>query len=813
MNMPKTPGFFFLLTLAVLTVKAQEPPALLDKWANEVPIEKLYLHYDRSGYFPGQTIWFKAYVYAGYLPSSQSTSLYVELIDAGNKVINRQVYPIFGGFARGQVDIPDTVQQTSLAIRAYTLAMLNHDPSFIYRKIIPVFNKNGQGNSFPKLPAATRMEFFPEGGNFVAGLSNTLAFKITDGAGFPLSGSGKIISEDGSLVSTFTTLHDGMGYVDIAPATGSGYHAILDNDPGMVRHPLPLPSDKGVVLRLLSADKARQFEILQHTDDPDYMAAYIVGQMQHRIVFRSNLGEATRGEITGTVKTGELPSGIMQVTVFNREGLPLAERLTFINNQEYIQEGTLEVDTLGLSQRAYNRMTLSLPGTVVGSFSVSVYDADFDDHAARTENIFSGLLLTSDLRGYVHNPAYYFSSENDTVREALDLLMMTNGWRRFEWNKLSEISNRKKGHADPGFIRLSGKVLLEGTKKPFADRQLMAFIVTADSSRQLEVVTTDAEGRFNMDSIVYFGRARILFSDTRGRKSRFIDVELDGDSLTRQFELPPLAWDDLPNDQARRLLDAKKMKDEYEAILKADGTMLGEVVIKGKKKSKMEEFEEKYVSGLFSGEALRKLDFLEEDLGPYANIFEFLRMRVPGLTVIEPNTIDSDGPAEYTIMFRQSASISGLGSIPMTIFLDEVQISADVVASIPANQIALVKLYSSFVGAPGSGAGGALAIYTKRGADLLKSLPNSGDMIVTAGYSVTREFYSPDYSVKQPFRPDQRITLYWNSGLIAAGVNSKLPIRFYNNDRTKRFRVIIEGMTAEGKMLLVDRVIEGRKAF
>ncbi len=494
--------------------------------------------------------------------------------------------------------------------------------------------------------------------------------------------------------------------------------------------------------------------------------------------------------------------------------MPLAERLTFVDNGEYILQGTLSADTLDFSQRSPNRLSLALKDTVVGSLSVSVFDADFDE-GTRAENIFSELLLTSDLRGYVHHPSWYFNPGKDSVQMALDLVMMTNGWRRFQWKQLANNLGEKK-YNDPGYISLSGQVNLEGTKKPFAEKQLMVFIITADSSRQVEMITTDKEGRFQMDSLVFFNKARVLFSDIRGRKSRFIEVKLSGDSLTRNYALPPLDWSEWPRANAAEIAAATKRAQEYAASIKAEGEMLEEVIVKGVRKTKLQEFEEKYVSGLFSGDATRKMDFLEEDLGPYANVFDYLISRVPGLSIVQPNYMDETDPdgAGYRIFYRQSASVSSMGNIPMSIFLDEVQVDANVVANLPANQIAMIKIYSNFVGAAGGGAGGAMAIYTKRGADLLNTMETSGDMVLSPGYTVMKEFYSPDYSTRRgEEKPDNRLTLLWNPSIIVAGVNPIIPIRFFNNDRTKRFRVVVEGMTADGKMLMIEQTFGAKKAF
>lgn len=318
---------------------------------------------------------------------------------------------------------------------------------------------------------------------------------------------------------------------------------------------------------------------------------------------------------------------------------------------------------------------------------------------------------------------------------------------------------------------------------------------------------TDSDGRFRIDSMIFFDKARILFTDIRGKKSRFIEVSLDGDSLNRFFPLPEIKGKDFHMYSTSPEVVSKKMQEEYEAVMKAKGIMLGNVTVTGHKQTKLEEFEEKYVSGLFAGDPVRKVDLLEEDLTAYRNIFEYLQFRVPGLQVMQ------DG-FDYILYFRQQATVSSMGNIAMALFLDETLTDASVIATIPANQVAMVKVFSTFAAASGGGPGGALAIYTKRGDDLVNAIPSAGDILSYKGYSVIKEFYSPDYKVKpKATKPDNRTTLYWNPTVFMNGVNPSFPVKFFNNDRTRQFKVVVEGMTTDGKMLMIEKLITAKKAF
>ena len=797
---------FFLESFLCL---GQQPQQKLDTWGDQQPIEKIYLHFDRENYLAGQTLWFKAYCYASYNANTSITTIYAELVSPYSGIISRKSFPVARGVSQGQFELPDTLTSGSYVIRAYSATMLNHDAEFISKQAVFVTGKKLLVPGSVASANNIRMEFFPEGGNFVAGRSNTIAFKASDERGYPVVVNGTLKNVKGDAITTFNSFHDGMGMIDIEAEENQGYYVVLDNSPSAQKYFLPPPVNKGVVFRLLSGDDGIHFEITQQKNDPVFNVAYMIGQMQHHVVFSQPFNNGS-GMLKGVIKTNNLASGILHITLFNKDGVPLAERLSFVNNKEYLQKGELLLDTLNLRPRSKNHFTVSLKDTVLGSFSIAVTDPDYDLRQ-RTDNIFSNILLTSDLKGYVHNPAYYFSSDKDSAKYALDLVMMTNGWRRFNWKQLMSDSIPAPKYKDPAFVTLSGRVNLEGTKKPFADKEMLLYLVLADSSRTMNMVKTDANGYYLADSLLFFGKASILFSDIRGRKSRFVDIKPGADSLNRHYPIPaiPSQWwniyQSINYDPQRQL----KNNEDFAAFIKANGQVLSEVVLRTRKKTPLEITEEKYASGAFAGDTRRTFDLLNtNDASTYTNIFDFLQSRVPGLVTGRTET------GEYFVYYRQTATISAMGNQGMDIFLDEVPTDANTVAFIHPSQIAMIKVYSNFIGSTGGGAGGAIAVYLKKGEDLFKSLPSAGEIIKYSGYSVIKEFYSPDYSIpaNDKTKDDQRTTLQWLPDNFVSGVNPKIPVTFYNNDRSSSFKIVVEGMTIDGKMLSIEKIVKG-KAF
>lgn len=782
------------LLLTAKPSKAQNPEELLSRWAQTQPIEKVYLHFDRDKYAAGETAWLKAYLSADYLPDTISTTLYVELVNKDQLILGRKVLPVLAGTSAGHMEIPDSLETGVYTVRAFTASMALTMPDFIFKKGLYVHGKKSQEPS-PVNQPGVKLFFFPEGGNLVAGFNGTVAFKAADASGLPVDISGVVKNSKGKEQCSFNSYHDGMGMFELRPEAGEQYYA----ETGAGRFDLPEVMNKGIVFTVMPHPQGNFFEIQQKTSDPDFMAAYMIGQMQHRVVFRQEFKNHT-ASLQGVINTEKLMSGVLQVTVFNKNGIPLAERLCFVNNKEYLLPVELLTDTINTAARSRNRFRIVLRDTVQGSLSVSVTDAEYA--APGEENILTSLLLTSDLKGYVYRPVYYFSADSDSVKTATDLLMMTHGWRRFKWTELSTL--KATASSKSAFISLSGKVTLRNSSKPFDSKTLLLMINNPGSkkARTSQIIETDKNGNFLIDSLIFFNKNLLLFTDTRGKKSQYIDVSLNNDSLHKYFAFPGFT---VLSNRAEKSVEKARWQDDYEALLKANGLLLEEIKIKVQKKTPMQQVDDRYTSGMFSGEATKAIDLVSTDEAlNYNNIFDYLQNRVNGLQIV------ANGP-EYGVFYRQGPTISSMGNIPMTLFLDEIETDVSVIATIPANQVALVKIYNTFAGAWGNAPGGVLAIYTKKGEDFTAD-SKFANTIIYNGYSVIKEFYAPDYKKdNNTDSPDNRITLDWRPSIFVNNVNPRIPVSFYNNDRTKSFKIVVEGMTTAGKLIFLEKTISGVK--
>ena len=775
---------FLFTILPSFAIFAQHPGTLLDNWSARSPIGKVYMHFDRDSYIAGETAWFKAYLFSDHLPDTISTVLYVELVQPGSGVLGRQVLPVFLSTTNGQFQIPDTIPTGTYTVRAYTATMLNHQHDFIFQRPFHIYGKTAKQAIQNVSSGKTTLIFFPEGGNLVNGVLNSIAFKATNEKGLPINVSGNVLNENLNIVASFDTYHDGMGVFEFQPVPGQKYFAVIEGESGSLRYQLPAGTDNGISLSMIPHPQGSFFELRQPHADPSFRAAYMIGQVQHHTVFRKEFNTRS-SDLQGVIDTRKLPSGILQVTFFNSQGQPLAERLCFVNNQEYRLDASLVTDTLSFEDRAANRFSIVMKDTVQGSFSVSVTDAIYSFQPLE-ENIISSLLLTSDIKGYVHQPSFYFSADNDSIKTATDLLMMTNGWRRFKWTELPALARAKDQYPDPGYITIRGKVTLRDASKPFNDKSLLVYVSAGDTARNVQTVMTDKQGRFKIDSLLFFDRARIMFSDTRGKQSLFIDVEPDKDSLTRKYNITT----DIPTwPQAGMLSGNERWSREYDQLLKANGLMLEGITLKSRVKSPQQKVEEEYTRGAFSGDARKVFDLVNSDEGEhYQNVYQYLQAKgfLPGR--------------------RNVPSPSVMGEFSTSIYLDEFPLAIEL-EELSMNKVALIKIFDSFIGEWGNAPGGVIAIYTKKGENMMEG-PIKADVISYPGFSIVKEFYSPDYTVEPAVKEtDHRITLSWRPDIFINHVNPRIPVPFFNNDRTRSYRVVVQGMTANGKLVFLEKII------
>ncbi|MFI5132823.1 MAG: hypothetical protein ACHQEB_00735, partial [Chitinophagales bacterium] len=765
----------FVFLFSCFYTHAQVLDSTIDTYATRYGQERAYLQYDKPDYAPGETIWFKAYLMKGLFPADESKTFYTDWTDDNGNLLFRSISPLVDATTNGQFDIPANYPGKFIHVKAYTKWMLNFDSAFLYNKDIRILSKASNAPAMKSTVAAS-LQFFPEGGDAIAGVTNKIAFKANDQWGRPVKIKGVIQNNQGAIIDSLRILHDGMGYFFITPQPGESFTAKWKDEKGTENSTaLPAIRATGISLQVTLSGTKRNFNI---NASPDVAAGlgkvYLIGTMQQHEVFKV-IKDITTGIAKGIIPTQDLPSGILIITVFDEHWNPLAERITYINNEEYLFHPEMTVQHWGLNKRARNEIEISVPDSLQANLAVSVTDAGIDTDSS--DNIISHLLLTGDIKGQVYNPSYYFSNTSDSISQQLDLVMLTHGWRRFKWEevvktKFPAISFPK----DSSYLTLSGKVYGVIPSDLRQGATIIMIVSKKKADGKIIMLPIESNGTFNDPSSLLLDTIHVYYQ---------LPKKGFGDASVRFMEglLPPLR----NNMQATGIFNNSnndttgsyrhfQLTDEINKILQQyEGKTLENVTVTAKVKSPLEVMDQKYSSGLFAGGDSYQFDLVNDNIAfSSLDIFHYLQSKVAGLQINTNST---------------PISLQWRGGTP-ELFVDEISTDVDMVSSIPVTDIAYVKVFRPPFMGGFSGSNGAIAIYTRRGDDV-KPVPGKGLANNTiSGYSLIRQFYSPDYS---SFKPDNdkrdiRTTLYWNPQVTTTPQKNKVTLVFYNNDVSHAFR-------------------------
>jgi hypothetical protein len=602
--------------------------------------EKIYIQYDKEFYNPGNTVWFKAYLTSNSEASRISHTMYAELIDEQGKVLQRKIVPILESGAASSFDLSEKLSSNKLFVRAYTQWMLNFDSSLLYLQPLNIV--------LPKPKATVKSDnsysitFFPEGGDLVKGISARVAFKATDKYGVPYNAAGNILDASGKKVTAFSSVHDGMGAFFIEPVAGMKYRASWKDKNGtVITTALPDVKDQGVSLSISFTDSGFVYTVKRNDDADDALKNLTVfAQMQNRMAYMAKLKMQIKQEVSAPVQTTSMLDGIMQVTVFNSNDIPIAERLVFINNNQYSFPTDIHLAEQNITKRSRNVIQVDVGDTLRGNLSISVTDADINVTGKDEQNIFSNLLLTSDLKGSIYNPAYYFS-DNDSAKSNLDLVMMTNGWRRFKWEDVLAAKWPEIKHTPGEYLSIYGNIY-GLSKAQLTDRDITGFLKTGNKQTDLISIPVSPDGFFYTGNAYFFDTARIFYQLNNDKDKKLTDKATFNFGRGTEF-LPSSPADLFPalnipivTDSGailKSLASSTGLNAQQRQALDKEKT-LEAVTVKAKTKSLKEKTNDEYASGMFkSGDDMIFVTEGDPRAQSATNILQYLQSMVAGLQI------------------------------------------------------------------------------------------------------------------------------------------------------------------------------------
>lgn len=791
-------GFLSLvIIISFSSARTQSLDSTLAKIAAGYQPEKLYLQYDKSSYYAGETIWFKAFLMQGLYPASESKTLYVDWINDKGEVLSHTVSPVVDAGTNGQFDVPAEYAGNSIHVRAYTKWMLNFDTAFVYSKDIPVLSKEPVKIN-PAESIVPSVQFFPEGGEMVAGVPNRIAFKANDQYGRPVKIKARLM-DGATVLQNFSAVHDGMGSFTFLPVEGHTY-TVNWTDEKKTDHVSSLPPIRtsGISMQVnLQSDRRIVTVTAGNRLESSFHQLHLIGMINQNLVLKSDISLNESSAVKRIIPTQVLPTGILVLTLFDDNWNAVAERVTFINNRDYSFQPQMEVLRWGLGKRKRNEIELRLPDSLQdATLSISVTDAAIERDTS--DNIISHFLLASEIKGKVYNPAYYFSNGSDSVAQHLDLVMLTHGWRRFKWEdvvkgKLPALNYPK----DTSYLSLSGKVFGVARSQLTGKESIALLVKEKDSSSsKFMIMNIRQDGSFSDPGVILFDTLKVYYSlkakFLKDAEARFMTDRLPAPNYTafsKNF-ITTNRISDTSGIYHHSLLASKALE-----LMKIDrGEIMKAVVVQTTKKPPVQVLDEKYTSGFFKGQDSYQFDLVNDPAASaHTNIFNYLQGKVAGLQ-INSTTIPP--------------TLSWRGGSPI-VFLDEVQTDADMISGVPVSDVAYVKVFRPpFMGGFGGG-NGAIAIYTRKGSDETTGKGGLSSNTI-AGYTPIRQFYSPNYDSFDPRndRLDIRTTIYWNPIVQTSRKNKTVRLSFYNNDITKAFRVVVEGMTRDGLLTHFEQIME-----
>ncbi len=587
----------------------------------ERPEDRVYLHFDKPMYKPGETIWFSAYVRNGVdlKASKKSEILYAELIDPKGNVVTKHNLIARKGKANADFFIDKNALGGIYKVKAYTNWQKNENAFFekefqVQKVVLPrlkmklefqrkaygpgdqviakldlntlenmplgdheckyVANLDGQkllgkklttdgtgtayvkfdlpkelttndglvnvmidyegktesiSRSIPITLGNIDLSFFPEGGDLVEGLETKVAFKALDEFGKPADIEGVVKNKNGKVVADFISYHNGMGAFDFEPRIGENYKVFITKPAGIEKaYELPEMMKRGWVLNVEHDDE--DLKVIVNSTEDETMS--LMCQIRGKDYFSREIN-VTRGSNEFMVPLKKFPVGVAQVTLFDSRDIERAERLVFVNKDKQMN---IEIETNKDKYLPREKVKMTLKVTderglpIPANLSMAVVDDKLLSFADdKSSNLLSSLLLEQDIKTKVEEPQFYFDPKEEKAEQALDFLLMTDGWRRFTWEQVREDEL-------PNMAYTGEKAMIEGVVFDNAGKPLEGATVTIQDGSNKKVKTNE-EGRYAIKSLELYNPVNLLVS-ANGMHNQNVYVNRYADNYTTYLYKP-----------------------------------------------------------------------------------------------------------------------------------------------------------------------------------------------------------------------------------------------------------------------------------
>ena len=838
-----------LLTFAVSSLYAQSEEtnrilSYLQKAMNfnkVVPQEKVYLHFDNMGYFENETLWFKAYVtrtYDGHL-SDLSKVLYVELLNPRGDVLQTLKYPIDSlGMSHGEMKL-DTIMGAGLyEVRAYTRYMTNWGTNAVFSRVIPVWKKPKQEGDYSdltitpipyhervpnrrdpletlyvqavaeeiytdRLAKTISVQFYPEGGDLIVGKKCRVAMLAVDDNGNPYEGQGFVMNAAGDVLVNVQTDTLGRGLFELVPDTGKFTFQMRNmkksERKNMQYFDLPQAKEEGCALSV-DAVSEQMLATLQCTRGVCGNLLGYVLMHNGNIIRCDTMMAAPLIEIELDRKA--MPEGVNQLTVFDSWGRIMAERLFFMCPKPD-KGDSIRVVAKSQKLKPCGKVEMELQTRPNANLSFSAIDAHTMTNG-KQGNMKTWMLLGSEVRGYINNVDYYFEADDAKHRKDADLLMLTQGWRRYDWRLMSERYTFRKAQPIEDQFYLNGQLKVYRKHNPVSNVHLYVSLYNQQGQSLIGNATTDAEGNYAFKMPFMDGEWKMNIYTTRDiqkkdkvkekRKTYYVGID-------RQFSPPPRYLTPLettilhplaPNAFVKKPFEEQDEEDEFIPITQKDH-VLQNVTVKAKRKRyftnddwrwKNEAYGKQYATIYYNAD--RELDNILDRGKPVPRTVDFIWDKLCA-------DLDKYGYEGNYIKGRNVAFVvdnnEGGGYSEWLNYVKSIYVVFNEMMSPTLGRWDYIDNPHHLI---------YIYLYTHR---LFSSESQKGIRHTHfQGFNKASTFKTEDYNVIPPMA-DFRRTIWWQPD-ITADEQGKAKVEFFNNSTCEEMYISVEGMTEDGKVLV-----------
>lgn len=832
--------FIFLCFHFVVVAQNQYVRPLVEhagEFNRVLPQETVYLHFDNTGYFVGEKIWFKAYVVSSAADSLSRKSgvLYVELVDPLGSLVDTRILQLKDGQGHGEFRIFSHLMGGFYEVRAYTRYMLNFSPECVFSRVFPVFEKPKEAGDYSRqvlnltsremMRASKRgsgteenervnVAVYPEGGHLVQGKRCRVAFDVYDRKGMHNSADCALL-QGKDTVLTVSCDSMGRGTFELVPDTVP-YRLVARVDGHRGETALPTAISSGCGLRVDAGSEQTHIAVMPSENLKGMKLGVAVSHHGQMEVCDSLVVDGK--DFTTTLSNEALADGVNSVTVFSTSGTILAERMFFVYPRKRIQPIGIKVESLTLAP--YDTVTIAahtkMPNT---TFSIAVRDADTQVQGSSTDAA-TWLLLASDLKGYIEHAERYLEADDEVHRRATDLLMMVQGWRRYDFETMNGLRPLQLTQPAEQKRLLMGQLHPRRKDDPVGGVDLNVVLLHKHDVLKGTSVT-DENGYYTFEMPDCWGNWHMIMRTSIEEKNKNYYVGVSRNFSPRMRAYSPYEMVELPPDKPRFWM---AMGESNLPRRWKDSRMLKEVTVKARRRERVGWASESF--GAWRAQLMYNCvpaaDYYADQGLVSPTLYDWLKEQNPLFAGNDNISGESsfrrklynfhdDGPSydnrpilwilDNKFMFGTSMSPrmvqtpkrSEQNNLDTQVFPSSVDECQTVYISTDGGNL---RHYAKELGLD-AGTYVGVFVYTRN-----QQYHNYKGLRRTYfdGFSLPETFQHNNYRLMPP-EPDFRRTLYWNPD-VKTDAQGNAKVGFYNNSTCRQFIVSAEGVTQNGTVLI-----------